>query len=78
MRIIIAARSISEEKLGKTLLCVKQKSGKGERLYYGRKEQFREFLRLKCPTPSSAKDNKFIQTLPIQDLYREFLGFRKN
>ncbi len=65
------------EDLEKTLLFVKQKSGKRQRISNSETKQFQEFLRLKYPTPSGYKDEKYVQTVPIYQLCQEFLEWRK-
>ncbi len=52
---IKAAKRMIEEKLQKTLIFVNQNSGKRCNITYRELQQFQEFLRLKCPTPSGSK-----------------------
>jgi hypothetical protein len=75
---IKAAKRMTEEELQKTLIFFKQNSGKRCNITYRELQQFQEFLRLKCPTPSGSKSDKFMMTIPIQELYIEFQKWRKN
>lgn len=77
-RTISAAKSMTDEELQKTLLFVKQRSGKRQRISSIELNLFKEFLLIACPTPSGSKTEKFVQTLPIHDLYEEFLKWRQS
>lgn len=76
-RTIAAARSMSREELRKTLLFVKQRSGKSQHLFINQLKKFREFIELECPTPNGSKKDEYVQTLPIGNLYENFLEWRK-
>jgi hypothetical protein len=64
---------MTDQKLAQTLLFVKQRSGKRNRLKVAELSHFKEFLVQFCPTPSGAKTEKFKRTLPIDDLYQNFI-----
>jgi hypothetical protein len=76
-RTITAAKLMTDEELHKTLLFVRQRSGKRRRISENEFDKFKEFLYIWCPTPSGSKVEKFVQTLPIQELYHEFLQWRE-